>query len=98
MNSRRIAAQRASDPENTAGQAEYEIRLAGTLDPGWAEWFPAMMVETGISPVSPVTVIRGPVPDQSALRGILCKLWDLGLTVLRVERGLPAANERRQTT
>jgi len=32
------------------------------------------------------TTLRGFLPDQSALRGILGKLWDLGLTIILVKR------------
>jgi hypothetical protein len=32
------------------------------------------------------TVLTGEVRDQSALRGILTRIWDLGLTLLSVVR------------
>jgi len=31
-----------------------------------------------------VTTLTGPVADQAALRGILCKLWDLNLTLISI--------------
>jgi len=31
-----------------------------------------------------VTTLAGPVAGQAALRGILCKLWDLNLTLISV--------------
>ena len=33
-----------------------------------------------------VTTLTGPVADQSALRGILSKIWDLNLTLISVRR------------
>ena len=32
------------------------------------------------------TTLAGPVADQAALRGMLCQLWDLNLTVISVRR------------
>jgi hypothetical protein len=61
----------------------YEIRLAGHLDPRWAAWFDGMTVET--SPDG-TTVLRGEVPDQSALHGLLQRARDLGLPLVAVRR------------
>ena len=33
---------------------------------------------------TPVTVLAGPVADQSALRGVLSAIWDLNLTLISV--------------
>ncbi len=33
-----------------------------------------------------VTTLVGPVADQAALRGLLCWLWNLNLTLLSVQR------------
>ncbi len=65
----------------------YELRVEGGLDPRWSDWFGSLAVEFTTDRVGlPVTILRGPVPDQAALRGILAKLWDLSLTVLSVVR------------
>ncbi|MBN1439131.1 MAG: hypothetical protein JW929_06960 [Anaerolineales bacterium] len=71
-------------------RAVYEIRIEGRLDPAWSDWLQGMAVsfvetETGASE----TVLYGPLPDQSGLRGILGKIWDLGAIILLVRR-LPA--------
>ncbi len=58
----------------------WEIKVKGALDPQWAAWFNGMMVTFDGS----VTTLTGPVVDQAALRGILCKLWDLNLTLISV--------------
>ena len=58
----------------------YQIRVQGRLDNDWSDWLRGMTVtfEGG------VTTLTGPVADQAALRGILCKLWDLNLTLASV--------------
>jgi hypothetical protein len=63
----------------------YQIRVRGQLDARWSDWLGGMVIayETG-SDGLPVTLITGAVPDQAALRGILCKLWDLNLRLISV--------------
>jgi len=61
----------------------YAIRVEGHLDPHWSEWLDGM---TLIHEACGVTRIEGPVIDQSALHGLLNKLWDLHLTIITVER------------
>ena len=65
----------------------YEIQVQGELDSGWEEWFDGFSVSVQhASKQSRSTTFHGPVADQSALRGILCKLWDLNLTLISVRR------------
>jgi hypothetical protein len=63
----------------------YEIRVKGTLDQGWEEWFNGVFVDSnpgsGQPPLTTLTVI---VADQAALRGVLGKLWDLNLILISV--------------
>jgi hypothetical protein len=33
-----------------------------------------------------ITILTGPIADQSALRGVLNRVWDLNLIVVSVER------------
>ncbi|NLF13039.1 MAG: hypothetical protein GX597_14725 [Anaerolineaceae bacterium] len=67
--------------------AIYEIRVQGALDRDWQQWFYGLAVTlTPGDEGASVTTLLGPVPDQAALRGLLCKLWDLNLTVLAVRR------------
>ncbi|MBN1287782.1 MAG: hypothetical protein JXB47_20450 [Anaerolineae bacterium] len=65
----------------TVSYTSYQIKVKGWLDVRWADWFDGMRMhhENG-----PVTVLTGAVPDQVALRGYLCKLWDLGLALISV--------------
>lgn len=61
----------------------YRIKIEGHLDKAWARWFESLTVshdEDGN------TILTGPIADQSALRGILSKLWDLNLTLLSVNQ------------
>jgi hypothetical protein len=60
----------------------YQIQIRGKLDPKWSEWFAGFL----ITHTNGETVIQGAVADQSALYGILAKIHDLGLTLIRVER------------
>jgi hypothetical protein len=67
--------------------AIYEIQVQGELDRGWQQWFDGLAVTPtyGAERV-PSTTLVGPVADQAALRGMLCKLWDLNLTLISVRR------------
>ena len=60
----------------------YEIRLQGQLDRDWSEWLDGL----SISYEGDVTVLRGQVIDQSALQGILTRIWDLNRTVISVKQ------------
>ena len=51
----------------------YEIRLKGHLDGRWAEWLDGLSLS---HESEGVTVIRGGVPDQAALHGLLQKVRD----------------------
>lgn len=59
----------------------YEIRLQGRLDGRWATWFDGLSLS---HEGEGVTVIRGRVPDQAALHGLLQKVRDTGLPLVSV--------------
>jgi hypothetical protein len=63
----------------------YQIKVQGKLDEGWSDWFSGMTV-TFEAGSAPITTLTGAVADQAALRGMLCKLWDLNLTLISVRR------------
>jgi hypothetical protein len=68
-------------------RAVYEILVEGELDQSWQQWFNGLMVALrSASDQVPVTSLTARVVDQSALRGMLCKLWDLNLTLISVRR------------
>jgi hypothetical protein len=65
--------------------AFYQIRVQGTLDQSWSDWFDGITFTQQDSE----TLLAGVVIDQAALHGILAKLNDLGLTIISVERREP---------
>jgi hypothetical protein len=66
----------------------YEILVEGVLDPSWSTWFDGLRVSSDAS--CETTIIAGPVTDQAALHGLLCKVRDLGLPLIAVRRIGPA--------
>jgi hypothetical protein len=59
----------------------YQIRIKGHLDSQWTDWFEGLTItleEDG------ETLLTGPVPDQSALHGLLKKVRDLGMPLISV--------------
>ena len=65
----------------------YQISVQGYLDKSRADWFDGMVIvpQVGAEGVT-VTQLTGEVVDQAALLGLLRKLYDLGLTLLLIER------------
>jgi hypothetical protein len=60
----------------------YEIRIRGQLSPPVLLAFPALHAETQGGD----TLLRGDLPDQSALYGALAHMEDLGLELLELRR------------
>jgi hypothetical protein len=66
-------------------EATYQIKVLGEIDSAWSGWFADFRIETvRENDEVVVTSLIGPVADQAALRGILCRLWDLNLTLMSV--------------
>ena len=64
---------------------DYEIKVQGELDGAWAGTLEGMTLTVeGQETNHPITTLTGPVADQSALRGMLNRLWDLNLTLISV--------------
>ena len=59
----------------------YHIRVKGHLDSQWSAWFDNMTIS---NQANGETVLCGPLPDQSALYGVLAKVRNLGLPLLAV--------------
>jgi hypothetical protein len=83
---------RSADDETKPGRSgnirhgaavTYRIRVQGLLAQEWGEWFDGFVIsyEAGHD-----TTLTGSVVDQGALHGLLARMRDLGLTLLRVER------------
>ena len=62
------------------GSGRYEVRVQGHLDPRWAACFDGFSLTTA---ADGTTVIAGRT-DQAGLHGVLCKLADIGLTLVAV--------------
>ncbi|MBN1283845.1 MAG: hypothetical protein JXB47_00450 [Anaerolineae bacterium] len=61
----------------------YEIRVKGHLDEQWSVWFDGL---TLAQCPDDVTCMTGVVADQAALHGLLCKIRDIGLPLLSLNR------------
>jgi hypothetical protein len=74
----------------------YRVVVEGRIDRSWSEWLEGMSIRYGRSSAgSAVTILTGPLADQSALRGLLSKIWNLNLSVLAVRRvGTASANNQ----
>ncbi len=57
------------------------IHIKGNLNPAWADWFEEMQVS---SADGGCTVLRGILPDISAVYGIISRLSSLGITLISV--------------
>lgn len=64
-------------------RAVYQIRVKGTLDLKWSDWFDGFTIAPQ---PNDETLLTGPVADQGALHGLLAKIADLGMPLLSVKR------------
>jgi hypothetical protein len=60
---------------------QVRIEVEQRLGPGLAALFPEFTLTT----VGDHTLLRGSLPDQAALHGVLGRIRDLGLTLIAVE-------------
>lgn len=75
------------NPNCKQSQIIYEIQVQGELDLSWQTFFNGLVIKLGHDAgPSPTTTLISPVTDQAALRGLLCKLWDLNLTLISVRQ------------
>jgi hypothetical protein len=61
----------------------YEIKIHGHLDTRWSEWLYDMTItrdEDGI------TILRGPLPDQTVLHSVLDRIRDMNLKLISVNQ------------
>jgi hypothetical protein len=64
----------------------YEIRVERQLPDRWSDWFDGLAISND---PDGGTTLKGPLPDQAALLGVLNKLHSLNLTVISVKRLSP---------
>lgn len=69
----------------------YHIRLRGSLDARWADWFEGFVMATRDNGE---TLLTGGVVDQAALQGVLAKAHSLGLPLLlAAQTGCPCPSK-----
>lgn len=61
----------------------YAIRVKGHLDQRWSAWFDGLAISYD---TDETTLLRGHLPDEAALHGILTKVRDLALPLLAPSR------------
>ena len=64
--------------------SQVEIRVAGHLDPSWADWLEGFTIR---HTEDDQAVLFGTVSDQASLYGLIGKLRDLGLQLISVHYG-----------
>jgi hypothetical protein len=64
----------------------YEICVERHLPDRWSDWFDGLAISHD---PGGGTMLKGPLPDQAALLGVLNKLHSLNLTVISVNRLSP---------
>jgi hypothetical protein len=60
----------------------YEIKLKGRLDTSWSSWLDGMSIKYQ----DDCTILTGKMTDQTALRGLLSKIWDMNQTLISVKQ------------
>lgn len=66
--------------------AYYEFRVNGRLSQQAASWFEGMELSLDRVHTPVQTIIRGHMPDQAALHGLISRIRDLGLTLISVNQ------------
>lgn len=71
----------ATMPQPTVAPV-YEIRVRGHFGPRWGDAFSPLALTAG---EGGVTVLRGSIPDQAALHGVLRRLERSGVVLLSLQ-------------
>ena len=56
-----------------------EVRITGHLKPDWSDWLGDLIIS---NEVNGETILRGQIPDQSALLGLLNRIHGLNVELL----------------
>ena len=66
--------------------ATYRIRVQGHIGSNWADWIGGMtFTHETTAEMLKVSTLKGHLPDQAALLGVLNNLYDLRLPLLSVD-------------
>ena len=65
--------------------AVYRIRVLGRLNPNWSEQLKGMAFFTVEEGDVIITEIRGQLPDQAALMGVLDELYNCAIPLISLE-------------
>ncbi len=66
--------------------ANYEIQVQGLIGRGWLDCFDDVQTTVEGEDGQAVTTLTGCMKDQAMLQGLLQKLYNLGLVLLKLER------------
>ncbi len=66
-------------PSDEKADIYYAIKVKGQLEEHWADWLGGLSITHDAQGNS---LLKGAVPDQAALHGILAKIRDLGLSLI----------------
>ena len=73
---------------------QYRITVRGRVAPHWSRWLEDLQLSyRADGEDGTVTDLMGMLPDQSALQGVLNRIWNLNLTVLSVSTSADASDE-----
>jgi hypothetical protein len=62
----------------------YEVRIEGMISDRWSDWFEGLEIQP--TSTEQETLIKGELPDQAALLGVLSKIHSLNLKIVSVVR------------
>jgi hypothetical protein len=66
--------------------ARYEIQVQGRIAQGWIDYFDELQIAVEGEDGWAITTLTGCLQDQAALQGLLQKLYNVGLVLLKVNR------------
>jgi len=73
----------ASDTPYQSSPIFYLIRIEGHLSPKWRDWVDPLKITLESDGT---TILQGPLPDQSAMVGLISRLHGVNIKLLMIER------------
>jgi hypothetical protein len=69
----------------------YQITVEGKIAPSWSDWLEGMQLTSQKEAIGvQTTTLSGIIVDQTALRGLLNRLWDLNLVLCSIQQVNPS--------